>query len=334
MKSLVPLVGLFISLFSHAQVCENKGPNIILFTLDGVRNQEFFKGTGFLLENKLPKKERGEVFSNFWSSLSDRGLVLGGNSRYTIGSKVSISLPSYQAIMMGKQTDCKNNGCESVKEETVLERIKREAALDKKDVAVFASWDRIIAAIAKDPSNITHGIHPEIFDDGTNDPVMKQLQIDSSLDLPEWHGSRKDKYTFALAHHYLKKHCPRVLYISLVDSDEFGHSKNYPGYVRSLRTYDEYLKTLVKTLEGMGEYGKNTTLFVTTDHSRGRGSLWSSHGTFPWTERNIFLYVKGAQVNKTGRQKARADHLFLRPTFEKIMGLTPMSDKILPHMNF
>ena len=314
-------------------MCESKGPNIILMTWDGVRNQEFFKGTGLGLENKLPRSERGEVFSNFWTNLADQGLVLGGNSRYTIGSKVSVSLPSYQAIFLGKPTECMKNGCESVQEETVLERIRRELKLEKKDVAAFASWNRIIAAIAKDPSTISHGIFPQVFDDGTNDPEMKKIQAEGLSDLPEWSGSRKDKYTFALAHHYLKKHCPRVLYISLVDSDEYGHEGKYPGYVRSLRSYDDYLKTLVTTLEGMGEYGKNTTLFVTTDHSRGRGPFWVGHGTFPFTERNIFLYVKGPQVTKTGRQKNRANHLFLRPTFEKIMGLTPSNNNIIPTLS-
>jgi hypothetical protein len=333
MKKLFFLTMLVFSAVCGAQVCENKGPNIILMTLDGVRNQEFFKGTGFLLENKLPRAERGEVFSHFWDNLADQGVVLGGNSRYTIGSKVSVSLPSYQAIFLGKPTECKKNGCESVQEETVLERIKRELKLEKKEVAAFASWNRIVAAIAKDPSIISHGIYPEIFDDQTNDPEMKKIQADGMSDLPEWSGSRKDKYTFALAHHYLKKHCPRVLYISLVDSDENGHAGNYPGYVRALRSYDDYLKTLVTTLEGMGEYGKNTTLFVTTDHSRGRGPFWVGHGTFPFTERNIFLYVKGPQVTKTGRQNARANHLYLRPTFEKIMGLTPSNNKILPYLS-
>jgi hypothetical protein len=333
MKFLTSLLMILFSAFCGAQVCENKGPNIIFMTWDGVRNQEFFKGTGFLIETKLPREERGEVFSNFWENLADQGLVLGGNSRYTIGSKVSVSLPSYQAIFLGKPTECRKNGCESVQEETVLERIKRELPLEKKDVAAFASWNRLIAAIAKNPSNITHGIYPEIFDDGTNDQIMKKIQADAMADLPDWSGSRKDQYTFALAHHYLKKHCPRFLYISLVDSDENGHAGNYPGYVRALRRYDDYLKTLVSTLDGMGEYGKNTTLFVSTDHSRGRGPFWEGHGHTPFTERNIFLYVKGPQVTKTGRQKARANHLFLRPTFEKIMGLTPSSNKMLPTLS-
>lgn len=34
-------------------------------TWDGVRNQEFFNGTGILPENKLPRAERGEVFLIF-----------------------------------------------------------------------------------------------------------------------------------------------------------------------------------------------------------------------------------------------------------------------------
>ena len=46
---------LLLPLTATAQVCTDKGPNIILLTLDGVRNQEFFRGTGMLLERKLPR---------------------------------------------------------------------------------------------------------------------------------------------------------------------------------------------------------------------------------------------------------------------------------------
>lgn len=310
-----------MGLSGYAQTCSNRGPNVILFTWDGIRNQEFFRGTGWLLETKLPKEERGEVLNEFWRTHAPQGLVLGGNNRYMIGSKVSVSLPSYQAIMMGKATDCRKNNCAAVSEETLPESLISNLKLDKKDVAAFASWNRIIAAIAKDPSQITHGIYPENFDDGTNDETLKNLHTASLNDLPSWPGSRKDKYTFGIAHHYLKKHCPRFLYISLVDSDEFAHKGDYQGYVSSIRSYDEYLNQLIKTLDSLGDYGKNTTLIVTTDHSRGAGPLWRGHGHTTLTEKNVFLFARGRGVSPQGRSKERGNHLLLRPTIEALMGI-------------
>ncbi|MBA2403309.1 MAG: sulfatase-like hydrolase/transferase [Bdellovibrionales bacterium] len=331
MKLVASLLLWTLSISAFSSVCENKGPNVILFTWDGVRSHEFFKGTGVFHATQLKRSERGEIFSTFWSKYAEEGTVLGGGNRYRIASKIAISLPSYQALMVGRATNCKNNGCESIKEESVLENVRSSLKLAKKDVAVFASWDRILAATAKDPDQISHGIHPEIFDDGTQDEYMLEIQKQAAEDLPHWKGSRKDKYTFELGMHYLKKHCPRVLYISLVDSDEFGHEGDYPNYVRSLRQYDQYLDQMVKTLQEMGEYGKQTTVIVTTDHSRGPGPLWIGHANTPNSEKNVFLYARGRGVKATGRSRARASHANIRPTIEYLMGLTPTGE-ILPNI--
>lgn len=324
---------LLVSATAHSQICQDRGPNVILFTWDGVRNQEFFRGTGALLEHSIPKSERGEILKEFWKNHAEEGVVLGGNGRYKIGSKVSVSLPSYQAIMMGKPTSCRKNNCAPVSEETVLEKIRTNLKLDKKDVAVFASWNRMIAAIAQYPDTLTHGIFPEKFTDGSGDSFYDELFSRSMTDLPEWPGSRKDEYTFELAMHYLKKNCPRVLYISLVDSDEFAHKGNYGGYIKSLRAYDSYLSRLISFLDDQGAYGKNTTLFVTTDHSRGSGPLWRGHGHTTFTEKNIFLYMRGRGVEQKGRVKASGNHLLLRPTLEKLMGIDSTGET-LPGVQF
>ena len=183
-----------------------------------------------------------------------------------------------------------------------------------------------------DSNKITHGIYPEIFDDGTQDEQMLKIQNEAMIDLPKWKGSRKDKYTFELGMHYLKKHCPRLLYISLVDSDEFGHDGDYPNYVRSLRQYDEYLDQLINTLNSMGEYGRQTTLLVTTDHSRGPGPLWLGHAITSSSEKNVFLYAKGRGVKATGRTKEMGNHTNIRPTIEYLLGVKPTGE-ILPNIS-
>jgi hypothetical protein len=332
MKRIVTLFFLFIAFQSYGEVCENKGPNVILFTWDGVRSDEFFKGTGLLHAHQLPRSERGKIFSRLWSQYAQEGMVLGGKDRYKIASSIAISLPSYQALMVGHATACKNNSCGGLNEVSVLENVRSSLDLPKKDVAVFASWEGLSSAVAKDLNQITHGIFPGILSDSTSDDQMLEIQKKAMLDLPKWKGSRKDKYTFELGMHYLKKHCPRVLYLSLVDSDEFGHEGDYPNYVKTLRQYDEYLDHLIKTLQAMGEYGRQTTLIVTTDHSRGAGPLWVGHANTPDSEKNVFLYARGRGVNPTGRSKEIGDHSNIRPTIEYLLGLRP-TEKILPHVS-
>lgn len=331
MKSMKTIIFLFLfaTIFNgYAQTCTDRGPNVILFTWDGVRKQEFFKGTGWLLGLKLPSEKRGQLLEKFWNEHAAEGIVFGGRNRYRIGSDVAVSLPSYQAIMMGKSTGCRKNNCDSVKEETLMESLRHKLKLEKKDVAVFASWNRILAAVAANPESITHGIYPEVFDDGSRDPVIQKIQQDALADLPEWQGSRKDKYTFSLAMHYLKKHCPRFLYISLVDSDEFGHGGNYDGYTSSIRSYDGYLDELITFLKESGAYGANTTLFVTTDHSRGPGPLWKGHAITTFSEKSVFLYARGRGVEASGRVKEKGNHVMLRPTIEALMGLSNANPKL------
>ena len=312
--------------------CDSKGPNVILFTWDGVRSHEFFKGTGPFHKAQLPPSERGQILKKFWAKYADQGMVLGEGRGYKIASDVAVSLPSYQALMAGHSTHCKNNGCESIKVPTILEKVKLALDLPRKDVAAFASWNRLIAAVAQDPTQITHGIYPEIFSDGLDDAQMLAIQQRAMQDLPPWKGSRKDKYTFELGLQYLKKHCPRLLYLSLVDSDEFGHHKDYPGYVRSLRTYDEYLHQLIETLDQMGDYGKQTTLMVTTDHSRGAGPFWVGHAITQSSEKHVFFYARGRGVKPIGVSSERGGHENIRPTIEYLLGLEP-SGPILPHIN-
>jgi hypothetical protein len=317
------LAGLVLGTEVLAHPCASKGPNVILFTWDGVRTREFFRGTGFFHRNQIPTEERGSLLPLFWSRHASQGVVLGGLGRYKIASKIAISLPSYQALMAGHATPCEGNGCGPIRETTVLEQVRRNLALPKSDVAVFASWEGISRAFARDPDEVTHGIFPEIFDDGSGDPEMARLQKLGLEDLPAWGGSRKDEYTFRLGMHYLKKHCPRLLFLSLVDSDEYGHQRDYAGYARSIRMYDRYLDELIQTLEEMGEYGKQTTLLVTTDHSRGPGPFWGGHATTRRSERGVFLYAWGRGVSPTGRSRARGGHGDLRTTIEWLMTKLP-----------
>ena len=308
------LLGLLLPILSWGNTCEHKGPNLIFFTWDGVRTSDLFQ------EKNFP---------NLWHKSSPQGMILGGGNRMRIASDIAVSLPSYQAMMAGKATPCRKNNCGPIKVTTVLEDLRQKLNLSLRDVAVFASWDKIIEAAAKDPSQITHGVFPQIFDDGTGDEFMLQIQKQAMEDLPKWKGSRKDKYTFELARHYLKKHCPRVLWISLVDADEFGHDGDFPGYKSALKNYDQYLQTLLQDVSGMGSYGEHTTLIVTTDHSRGVGPFWKGHGFTHSSEKKVFLLAFGRGVVEYGRQRTRGTHHMLRPTFEALMGLAP-NGAILP----
>jgi arylsulfatase A-like enzyme len=89
---------------------------------------------------------------------------------------------------------------------------------------------------------------------------------------------------------------------------------------------------VINTLKEMGDYGKQTTLIVTTDHSRGPGPLWVGHATTHNSEKNVFLYARGRGVKATGRSDERGNHINIRPTIEYLLGLEP-SGEILPNIS-
>ncbi len=321
-------MGLFFGAAQVSAECVHRGPNVVLVTLDGVRTREFFEGTDPYQDSKLNASERGVIFKSLWGKFATQGLVFGKQGSYRIASDVAISLPSYQALMTGHSTHCLSNRCGRVQEETVLEAVRRELKLRKSEVAVFGSWKGMKDSTAQSRHTVFRSIYPD-FKSYPRDRTLRKLRNASAFDRPEWAGSRKDHYTWEMGIHYLKTYCPRLLYVSLVDSDEYGHAGDYPGYVGALRTYDRYLETLMNTLDGLGAYGKDTTLIVTTDHSRGEGEGWTSHGSSPHTEKEVFLFVKGPGFAAKGNTASQATHAQVRPTIEKIMGIK-VSGQALP----
>src|SRR5262249_1847568 len=93
-----------------------------------------------------------------------------------------------------------------------------------------------------------------------------------------WDGDPFDHLTFHTALEYLKSRKPRVLYLSLGETDGWAHEGNYPEYLRATHRADQYLKILWETVQAMPEYKGVTTLVFSPDHGRGDGADWRSHG--------------------------------------------------------
>ena len=120
-------------------------------------------------------------------------------------SVTTLSLPSYQALSVGRLTACRTNDCGRVTEETVGEFLVRALKVPREQVALFASWSRTSLAVA------------------SREDVM-------FLDAPEeggkadgrpWRNARLDVETFARARaHWAEVH-PRFLHLSLLDTEVF-----------------------------------------------------------------------------------------------------------------
>jgi Sulfatase len=301
------------------------GNNVILVTLDGVRWQEVFHGTD-------PKLDQGRsesmIFKNLNHEFGISGLTMGdrqSGSEMTVSNPVNISLPAYQSIMAGFPQNCFSNSCDRTPAATLQERILSELNLKKDQVVTFASWNAIALAVEHEAGRTTVNAGDVSFEDETIDPEVEKLNNAQTRDRAIWSDVRYDKHTFAQALYYLKKHQPRFLYISLDDSDEWGHQANYPEYVKTLHQYDDWMKELLNTLPTLGKYGQSTSVLITTDHGRGNGERWKDHGPSLPESKFIWLFARTPGLKSGTTSSQGYSHVDIRPTIEALMGLTPTS---------
>ena len=337
-SQLLATTFIWTSLASASTPPLSKTANVILLTLDGVRWEEVFHGvdTGQSVDPD-PK-----VFSFLTGRLAQQGVLYGDKSRgetVRVANKPQNSLPGYQSIMAGATQPCSSNLCGRIQVETFPERLLHDLDLKPEQVATIASWEKIANAVEHvEHSTFVNAGEKSLLVDGA--PLSHedaQLNEQQSHDSPPWRDARWDKYTFAHALNYLKAKKPRFLFISLNDSDEWGHKGQYEQYLKILRQHDAWIKELVSTLDSMGEYGKNTTLIVTTDHGRGEGNDWNDHGAGIADSANIWLYGRSPYTEHAKPPKTRVPassvsytHLDIRPTIEATFGLTPKLDGVSP----
>ncbi|HXH76453.1 MAG TPA: sulfatase-like hydrolase/transferase [Bacteriovoracaceae bacterium] len=324
---LIVYLLLFISapIFAYDQ-------NVIFITWDGVRPEDFFSGRN----DSSISTEPASFLGKFHKEYAPQGIVLGdeaSSSSMSVSNDSNISFPAYLSMMNGIYTDyCHLNQitpeCLRNPIETLPERVLREKTLDKSKVAVFASWDRIKDAAESTKDSLVVSAGPVEFHDpnfpGAHDEINRKMHEN----INEWHyknGERDDASTFNHAMTYIRNNQPKFIWIYLVETDDQAHGNNYPGYVRTINENEQKLEEVISTLSMMGEYGKNTSIVITTDHGRGQGPLgWMHHGNTHPASRKVWAFIKGPATKGLGNLKnTHYSHLNLRPTMERFMGLEP-----------
>jgi hypothetical protein len=313
--------------------------NVVFITLDGVRWEEVFQG----VDPGQSVDSNPEVFSFLKGTLSGQGVLIGDKARgetVQVANKHLNSLPGYQSIMAGAPQPCGSNFCGRIPVETMQERITHDLALQPEEVATISSWEKIAYAVehVEGTTFVNAGNRPLLI--GGREPLNPEaaaINAQQAKDPAPWKDARKDKYTFAHALNYLKAKKPRFLYISLNDSDEWGHRRKYDEYLSTLRQHDSWIKELSATLASMGDYGKNTTLIITTDHGRGSGNDWHEHGAGYQDSGAVWIYGQSPYTAKSIPSKTRMpaasvvySHLDIRPTIEASFGLEPKLDGVTP----
>ena len=299
--------------------------NVILVTLDGVRIQELFGGMDPVITNapeaesgiyeidvtkgrywrETPEARREALMPFFWKTLVPAGMVLGNQAK---GSKVTVrndqwfSYPGYSEILTGEpQPEVKSNDFVRYPHQTVLEYVHSTLGLKPTEVAQIGSWDGFkYAASQKDGG---------FFMNGARDPVPAALstpEIDLLVDLRKnvmqlWEESSNDYLCFRIALDYLKKHQPRVMWLGLGQSDDWGHARRYDLVLDYLHLADGMIAELWNTLQSMDQYRGNTTLIITADHGRGRTPAdWAEHDAGIQGSQDIWIAIIGPDTPALG----------------------------------
>ena len=217
----------------------------------------------------------------------------------------------------GRRTLCKTNNCGHIKRESLSEKVRRKFALPYEKVAVLGSWDAICRGALRENSLVLNSCGQ------TDVPLVghEDINLESKKNPPVWENARLDKYTWEHGFRYIKNHKPRLVTLSMDDSDEYGHDRQWDNYIGSLKSYDQKIHELFLLLETMPEYKKETMVIITTDHGRGKKRWWGH--TLMRQARPIWMYLKGPGIPKKGSisHKKKITHLHIKPFIEGFLGI-------------
>jgi Type I phosphodiesterase / nucleotide pyrophosphatase len=329
----------------RAAAVKTKTRNILLVTTDGLRWQEVFGGADPALMNKAnggveninllteefggetPEVRRKALLPFLWSVMAKNGQLYGNanaGSEAKVTNGRNFSYPGYNEIFTGwadpsiDSNDKRQNG-----NVTVLEWLNGQEDFQRR-IAAFGSWDRFpyILNSSRSRIRVVAGWRPLV---GRGLSTEERLLSRLVTETPRiWDDCTYDTFTFHAAHEYFKRQRPRVLYIGLGETDEFGHAGRYDHYLHAAHHVDTYLRILWETVQSLPDYRGTTTLILTTDHGRGDAPVeWKGHGAKVKGSERIWIGFLGPDTPALGERTgiAPVTQSQIAATLAKFLGL-------------
>jgi hypothetical protein len=299
--------------------------HVIYLSIDGLRFQEIFTGA----EKRLMEKDTGGVYNPealrarfwhedqqvrrarlmpfFWKTIAHEGQVFGSpddNCVALVKNGKYFSYPGYQELLCGFPDDAINSNDKNPNPNmSVLEWLHEKAEFKGK-VAAFTSWDVFPYILNAKRSGIYVSSGWQEFEFVADKAAGEQLNR-TMREIPHlWEYARFDYFTVAGAIEYLLAREPRVLYISLDETDDWCHAGRYDLYLDSTHRSDGYLRQIWEFVQNSPTYRGKTSLVITTDHGRGDGREgWKNHSVdLPGSER-VWSAVLGPDTPPLGVRK-------------------------------
>ena len=286
-----------------------KTENVMLVMTDGLRWQEVFRGADATLMNdkqrETPAGNREALLPFFWQVIAKDGQIYGnralGSDAY-VTNGFNFSYPGYNETLSGF-ADPRIHSNDKIPNPnvTVLEWLHQKAAYRGK-VAAFGAWGVISSIVNSERAGFVANSGYEPL---TAPPVTERLATINRLkdETQVWEDEPFDSFTFQTALEYIKLHRPRVLYLSLGETDEWAHRGDYALYLRSAHRVDQYLRQLWETVQSMDQYRGKTSLMFLTDHGRGEAPVeWKSHGEKQVDSKYIWMAFLGPDTRALGER--------------------------------
>jgi hypothetical protein len=316
---LLPLLLLFFSLSAQSSL---KTRNIFIITTDGFRWQEVFTGADstiindpqYVQDTSLIKDQywdsnreerRKKLMPFFWNVIASKGQLYGNrleNSRVNVKNIFKISYPGYNEMLSGYADplfipNLRINN----RNENILEYFNGQKEFNGKVVA-FTSWNMFpsILNIKRSRLYVNSGYDsiPGDQDDASESINEVQDQV-----VQKGH-TRYDLLTCIAAKEYIISKHPRMVFLSLGETDEFAHHNKYDLYLQQANQFDKMIAELWYAVQTDPFYKNNTTFIITTDHGRGnQPGTWHGHNGFTKGSGEIWMAVIGPDTAPLGEMR-------------------------------
>ena len=308
-----------------AQVAkEHQTQHVIFVMTDGLRWQEVFGGADGSIMNKKNGKvpdepalkraywrdsaeaRRAALMPFLWTVVAKQGQIFGNRKK---GSDVwatngfFFSYPGYSETLCGfADPGIRSNDKVANPNVTVLEWLKNRPAFQG-EIGAFGAWDVIASVFNPERSRITANAGWDAFNGIALTPKLELLN-ELKAETPRiWDDEPFDAIPFHTAMEYLKEKKPRILYLSLGETDDWAHAGRYADYLDAAHRVDAFVQSLWEQAQSMPEYRGNTTLILSPDHGRGEAPhKWKDHGQKIPDSRYIWMAFLGPDTRALGER--------------------------------
>lgn len=323
MKIFLIIAVLFACLSSAD--AQNRTENVVLITLDGARLQEMFGGVDAEIFRSVDKKfetnstfkkfnagtaaeRRNKLLPFFWTELmKNHGSIAGNrglNSIVKTTNKLFFSYPGYSELVTGKARDevINTNSFGQNRWPSFLNFLQKKMKLGREQVATFGSWDAIEQITTNDAKAFIVNSGPKGFAAAGSE--MAELNEAVSLTIGPAMSVRPDYFTYRFALSQMKRHHPRVMFISFGETDDWAHQRDYEKYLQSWHNTDAMLKGLWNFIQTDKHYRGKTSIIITIDHGRGNTAKdWSDHGEDVPEAQYIWMAFISPELSMRGEWK-------------------------------